>query len=572
MPQENSGRILLIFPDPKEDRVSHLNSNFSLTLGMLGGALKQHGYSVDHRLGYLSWRQTWKPTDEDLQRYDFIGISVNSFQLHMANEMAQQIKAKHPEAFVMGGGAHATFAPQDLLSKGFDFVIRGEGELAVVELADYLVERRRSGQKVRTVDLLGILGLSFVNPETGAVQHSPDRPMIEDPDTLPFCDWEQDDYRRILAEQRRAYSDNHLHGMGKGTTVIASPTFESSRGCPFSCIFCSTSLIKGKAWRAKSPARVSAEITHFMEFYARALPEAAEALKTERNSYLLGIYVDDNFAIDRKRALGICEEFRKLPIPMRWNIMTVAQTVQDPEFTRTLVESGLNLCYLGIESGYEEGLKRVKKGITLALLNKSVAVMNEVGIRQVVFSFIVGFPWETRQLGFLTIQKAFEVQYSNTRNFCASVYTVTPFAGTELASDTYLGTYVTGEPLHGIRKEWGFPHPLLADTDCYDFSVIAYLLNTLAILSYKDYAAAVATFPRYVSLLAESQTRGLRQLGERIAAEARQLEYGATPETVIPTCVSLLKALIDAEVGTMEATDAFVEAPRRVGRRPLPLA
>ena len=226
---QNCGHVLLVFPDPKEERVAHLNSNFSLTLGMLGGALKQHGYTVEHRLGYLSWRQTWKPTDEDLSGYDFVGISVNSFQLHMANEMARQIKAKYPDIYVMGGGAHATFAPEDLLTKGFDFVIRGEGELAIVELGDYLVERRRSGQAVRTEDLVKIQGVSFVNPETGAVQHSPERPMIDDPDTLPFCDWEQDDYRRVLDGQRKAYSNNDQHGMGRGTTVIASPTFESSR-------------------------------------------------------------------------------------------------------------------------------------------------------------------------------------------------------------------------------------------------------------------------------------------------------------------------------------------------------
>jgi hypothetical protein len=97
------------------------------------------------------------------------------------------------------------------------------------------------------------------------------------------------------------------------------------------------------------------------------------------------------------------------------------------------------------------------------------------------------------------------------------------------------------------------------------------MINTLARLNYLDYASAMGTFPRYVSLLAESKSKGMRDLGKRIEAEARKLEYGATPETVIPTCVSLLKELIDAEVGTMRAADAVVEAPRPAARRLLPV-
>ena len=170
-------------------------------------------------------------------RPDILGLSINSApHTKYALALAEAIKRRRSELVILVGGQQATFITEEMLNPGhIDAVIRGEGEFALCEI-------------LARGDYRGVAGVSWHNGR--AVHNEPDRPLIEDMDT-------------VLPPARDLLPDRSRYRMG----AYRVEGIESSRGCPFHCSFCSIRNFHRGKWRPKSVGRVMQEIDAILDRY-----------------------------------------------------------------------------------------------------------------------------------------------------------------------------------------------------------------------------------------------------------------------------------------------------------------
>ena len=214
------------------------------------------------------------------ERPDVFGINCSTHTFLAAVDVLREVRRIRPETVLVLGGYHATFAAERILRAypEVDFIIKGEAEHAFPMLLDR-VER---GVRPDDVD-----GISFF--DDGAFVNRP-LTTIRDLDALPFPD------RHMLPDLAYGYFHQDIRlTYGKFTTVC------SSRGCPFTCRYCSCAAFSQRRWRART---------------ARNVVDELELL--ESDGYETVVFVDDNFTLNRKRVLGICEELRARKIHLRY--------------------------------------------------------------------------------------------------------------------------------------------------------------------------------------------------------------------------------------------------------------
>jgi len=283
------------------------------------------------------------------QKPELIGIGAVTNTIRDAWEIAQKIKNKKTVPVILGG-VHPTILPEESLKKGFiDMVIRGEGEIALADLA--------SGKPKRK-----IAGLSYKKGKK--IAHNPPAPLIKNLDSLPFP------ARHLLLIEK--YST-----IGAKQTPYASMI--SSRGCPYDCSFCSVQAIAGRAFRARSPESVLAEIDHLVKDYGIR----------EIN------IVDDNFTLDSARVEKICKLLIKRDYDL---VLKNGNGVRIDSLSYPLLQlmkkAGWYLLAFGIESGNQTILDKNNKGLKLTKVRQVVRWCRKIGIETEGF-FIIGLPSET---------------------------------------------------------------------------------------------------------------------------------------------------------------------------------
>ena len=456
------GKILLVHPDCGCKKIG-----FSLTLGSIGGSLKQKGHRVSYILFDLYWngrRQLYR----SIKDVDMIGITISSGDFDSAIGILNEIREIKPDIPIVAGAPHATFDPESLLVNGFNVCVRGEGEYIINDVVESFEQKQSDLEEFRKIK-----GISFIT-SSGKIFHNENREIIENLDLLPFPDWYQDDYKRIFLESYIPFNDPLKESISE--SVACTLMIESSRGCPFNCIYCTTSKIKGKKWRAKSPTRIIEEYIRFKEFYFEVM---------EDYFYPKKIYIqfpDDNFCFDKSRVNAICKEILELPEKDRplWTIMARADNIDDIQLLNIMKKSGCIRIFMGAECGYSKGLKRIKKGISLEMIHKAVDAILNVDFPFLIVSWIVGFPWEKKQHSINTIITALKIALKNPNIIKTSIFTFTPFAGAEVTKS--IGESVKGRSSDPSRYiTWGFNHPNMSDNDLVELQMVAhyfvFLLN-----------------------------------------------------------------------------------------------
>lgn len=316
---------------------------------------------------------------------EIIGITASTPMIHDAYNVARAAKEVCPNSTVILGGPHPTFLPIETLQEcpSADIVCIGEGEETIVELAETIKGK---------MDLSGVRGIAFRTRDGRIVRTEP-RPLIRDLDSLPFPAW-------------------HLLSMDKYTVLGKKAVIchvMSSRGCPFQCIFCSSSRVFGKKYRARSAKNVVDEIEFLVSEYN---PGSIE-------------FSDDEFTLNQKRTEEICSELKRRGIDIAWACGSRVDTISR-SLLRKMREAGCSFIYYGIESASQRILDFIKKGITIEQIKRAVEMTKEAGIKM-MGSFIVGFPDETREeiKSTLHFPKKLNIDYVQ--------FTIaTPYPGTEL--------------------------------------------------------------------------------------------------------------------------------------------
>ncbi len=301
---------------------------------------------------------------------DVIGIS-NPFSSQMENAIivAKLVKQSLPQAKVVVGGPHASSFPEDFLMTGsVDYVIRGEGELAIYNL---LRELSADAHKQR---LESINNLSYV--KDNRIISNPVK-QIDSIDELPFPA-----YHKINMAN---YLDLMSKGIGRISLVKTGErkiSMITSRGCPFNCIFCSIRGHMGRRWRSHSAEYVLEHIQFLKRRY-----------RIDHISF-----EDDNLLLDVARFEMILDGIKRKNIKLSWDTPNgVRADKLSIKLLKKMKRTGCSSLKIGIESGNQEILDSVvDKSLNLKAVIKAAEMCQKVGIPLIGF-FVIGMPGETKK-------------------------------------------------------------------------------------------------------------------------------------------------------------------------------
>jgi hopanoid biosynthesis associated radical SAM protein HpnJ len=317
------------------------------------------------------------------QGFDHVIIHTSTPSLKNDCKVAEAIKAQRPETKIGFVGAHAAVLPTETLkaSPSIDWVGRKEFDFTCKEVAE--------GRALDT-----IAGLSYRDAE-GKIRHNPEREMIANMDVLP---WVADVYKRDL-EIEKYFIGYLLHPY---------VSLYTGRGCPAQCTFCLwPQTIGGHKYRVRSPQNVADEMAYMQKLF----PQVQEFF-----------FDDDTFTANLPRAREIARKLK--PLGLTWSCNSRANL--DYDTISQFKDSGLRLFLVGYESGNEDILKTIKKGVTMEEMRRFTRDCHKAGV-VIHGTFILGLPVETPQSIENTIRFAQELDV-----FSLQVSLAAPYPGTEL--------------------------------------------------------------------------------------------------------------------------------------------
>jgi radical SAM superfamily enzyme YgiQ (UPF0313 family) len=381
--------VLLVFCWGGDKRLS---INTLPPLGILGIAayLEERGIPVDVLDFSIDPQAKIKPED-----YDVIGFSINISNKQASMKAIANINKRFPNKAIIVGGPLCMSNPELFMpTNDVDAIFVCEGEEALYE---YLTAEYKGS--VKGIYLKNGAEYTF----TGR------RNWIKDLDSLPFPAFSKVDIRKY-------------NGVPKKERPISSML--TSRGCPYSCIFCSHSM--GRKWRPRSPENVVKEI---------------EWQVSELGVKEICIY-DDNFSLDKNRAETICDLLieNKVPVTLQFTNGLRADNLNS-SILKKLKHAGTWLVGLAPETGNPKVMQKIKKGFNHSQVLDVRRECKRHGIKTFGF-FMIGFPFETRSEIEDTIQFAKELDCE-----IVEFNKVVPYSKTELFEMIVEGGGLLDNPL-----------------------------------------------------------------------------------------------------------------------------
>src|SRR3954467_6272 len=270
-------------------------------------------------------------------------------------QIARAVKSRYPHKPVVLGGWHPSLLPdQTLAADCVDVVVKGQGEDAFLEIVQHL----EAGESLK-----GIPGIGY--KEEGRLMFNVPRtlkPIRElPPKAYHLADF--DAYQRVCGRRWAMYT--------------------SSLACPYNCSYCTNDGVYGRKWNALDPEQVVEETTDLVSRYGLSL---------------LWI-VDDNFLVDRNRAVGIAEGLVRRGVQFEWSIQASTNLVNrfTVEELKLLRRAGLSQVSQGADSGSEKVMHLMNKDFQkLDTIYTAADKLTQAGIRP-SFNMIFGFPGEGEQ-------------------------------------------------------------------------------------------------------------------------------------------------------------------------------
>jgi len=327
----------------------------------LGTILKENGFKVDlldaaaklyGKNDVLIWIKQVKP--------DIVGITVFTVAFLPTINLIKIIKNWNPSIKIVLGHYHPTMQAENILRKYGDYVnycVRGEGEYTFLKLCEFL-------DKNPDKDPVNIDGLTFKDSNQKIIS-TPDAPLITDLDALPFPDRKLIDYNYKWNFSGFEFSKSKL------TSII------SSRGCPFNCSYCACTMFAKRRFRPRSPENIVNEL-----------------LLIEEQRYTELNFVDDNFTLNPKRAIKICELIKKEKIDINWHTDgRVDQTSQN--MLNWMRKTGCKSLWFGFETVNQRILDLYNKRTKVTQFNEAIRKSRKANIDLIVGLFMLGAPTET---------------------------------------------------------------------------------------------------------------------------------------------------------------------------------
>jgi len=291
------------------------------------------------------------------QQPDLVGLSfLSTTSYPYAKILARQIRAADSRIRLAFGGVFATLNAELVKQQcpEVNFVCRGDGEQLILDLLE------------RLDDPDDVAGLTW--EKDGRAVHNPNRALDRDLDQWPFPD-------------RESLPLDFVESMPLDVPAVLSmerfTTMQTSRGCPWPCVFCDIPIFNEGKWRSRSPQHVVDEFKHLQSL-----------------DYGAVYFVDDHFLLQPKRIEAICKGINDNGINIQWGCEGRVDSTAQHLFP-AMAKAHCRTLMFGIESGSQKVLDRLRKDQTLEQVEVAVNRAKQAGIEIVHGFFVVGNPDET---------------------------------------------------------------------------------------------------------------------------------------------------------------------------------
>jgi anaerobic magnesium-protoporphyrin IX monomethyl ester cyclase len=384
-----------------------------MALAYLGAVLRQDGHQVALRdQAAVTWSSA--RVLEEIRRFepDLVGISALTGAWAETVGLIRGLRQVLPGVPVVLGNTHATTFAHGILERGLaEFVVRGEGERSLSELAGVLASGGDPGS---------VRGVSWRDGD--AVIHNPERAPITDLDELPWPAWDLLD----LAAWR--YQQIPMVNLRSHPVPLMA-----SRGCSHACSFCSQDKVV-RTFRQRSVSRVVDELDAHVKRYG----------------FRCFGFNDSYFPWSEEAGIEFADRLRCLPWQgdTRWVTETRVDQVND-RVMGAMARAGLHAVFYGLESGDEAVLAGLGKGTSLAQGREAVRIAHSHGVLVIGF-FMLGLPGDTPESMARTVRYAADI-------------------GVDIAKFAVTVPY-PGSPLFGaLGRDWLEPEECAAFTSWADW-------------------------------------------------------------------------------------------------------
>jgi len=323
----------------KDDEGSYLHHG----LASISAYAKSKGFSVD--LIDLRKLKGWSDVEKEVKKRDsaVYGLTMNSVDYNYVNKFIDIIKTVNDSLKVVVGGIHPTVMTEEVISnKNIDYIVTREGEISFAELLSDIEEGKKPPRIIKG--------------------------KVPDLDSIPFVDRELFDGFEVPI----------CHDFEPPfVTIIAA------RGCPYGCTFCqpAESILFGKKVRKRSVDNVIDEFKKLRSVY---------------NFKSLMIH-DDCFTADKKWVEEFCEKYRSNGFDQPFICQSRADFIcNNEDLLRKLRDSGLMYLIIGFESGSQQVLNFIRKGVTVEQNLKAAEICRNIGIK-IWANYMLGLPTETKE-------------------------------------------------------------------------------------------------------------------------------------------------------------------------------
>lgn len=299
------------------------------------------------------------------------------------------LKKRYPLAFILLVGTHPSSTVEETFQSGpyIDGIARKEYDETVLCLARALEKGR---------DLSEVKGLSYRKGEQ--ILHNPELEYLQDLDQIPYA---SEFIYKYLNPKDYFFAAAHY----------PSIQIFTGRGCPSRCNFCVyPQTMHGHQYRLRTPENVAGEF----EYIAEHFPEVKEV-----------VIEDDTFTANKKRVMDICRLLVEKGLNKRLKWLCNARVNLDLETMQAMKQAGCRLIIPGIESGSQEILNNIKKGTTLAQIEKYVKNAKKAGLL-IHACYMVGNQGETKETMQATLDLALKLNTDT-----AQFFPLIPYPGTE---------------------------------------------------------------------------------------------------------------------------------------------
>jgi anaerobic magnesium-protoporphyrin IX monomethyl ester cyclase len=388
--------------------------NLPLGLMYIAAVLQKNGYTVEILDAFITGRAIEeKKTGDEFTiglPFDQIAIEIGSrkpdivgiagpftSQIGNAIKVSEATKQANPKILTVIGGPHVTLVPKEFLeeTKTADIVVMGEGEYAMLEIAQYFEGKKK---------LSAIKGIAYRDDAKIVVNDR--RPFLENLDELPYPAYDLVDMERYL---------NPPKGIGYRSFQNRAISMITSRGCPFNCCFCAVHLHMGIGFRAHSANYVLDHIQFVVDKYK------------VKNIF----FEDDNLTMDLKRFEAICDGIIERRIRIGWETPNGVRADRlTMELLKKMKKSGVKSIFVGVESGDQQILdKIVCKSLDLNKVVEFAKNSQKLGLKTGAF-YIIGFPGETKDKMQRTVDFALDLKRKY--DVGMHLFAATPSYGTHL--------------------------------------------------------------------------------------------------------------------------------------------